>query len=259
MNSADEVVEGLSIPLIGGLPILPKPSRRRLSRQWKPDSYWQNLLIESIDAVRTTLLHTSHLDDPPRVVLITSALSGEGKTSLSCHLATSLARGGRKTLLMDGDLRRPTINHLFDLPSAPGLSEVLRGEAILEESIQQATPVPNLMVLPAGLCDEQAIQGLALGGIESMFTRLKEQFDFVIVDSSPILLVADGLLIARHADAVLLSILREVSQIPKIYAAYQRLASIGVRVLGAVVIGADGGLYDNDYRHYCTDRFGRLR
>ena len=73
VNSADEVVEGLGIPLIGGLPILPKPSRRRLSWQRKPDSYWQNLLIESIDAVRTTLLHTSHLDDPPRVVLITSA------------------------------------------------------------------------------------------------------------------------------------------------------------------------------------------
>ena len=251
VNSADEVVEGLGIPLIGVLPILPKPSRRRLSRQRKPDPYWQNVLIESIDAVRTTLLHTSHLDDPPRVVLITSALSGEGKTSLSCHLATSLARGGRKTLLMDGDLRRPAIDHLFDLSSAPGLSEVLRGEAILEESIQ-ATPVPNLMVLPAGLCDEQAIQGLALGGIESMFTRLKEQFDFVIVDSSPILPVADGLLIARHADAVLFSILREVSQIPKIYAAYQRLAMIGVRVLGAVVIGADGGLYGNDYRHYCS-------
>jgi polysaccharide biosynthesis transport protein len=127
---------------------------------------------------------------------------------------------------------------------------VLRGEAILEESIQ-ATPVPTLMVLPAGLCNERAIQGLALGGIESMFTRLKEQFDFVIVDSSPILLVADGLLIARHADAVLFSILREVSQIPKIYAAYQRLAMIGVRVLGAVVTGAEGGLYGNDYRdHY---------
>jgi Mrp family chromosome partitioning ATPase len=133
---------------------------------------------------------------------------------------------------------------------------VLRGEAILEESIQ-ATPVPTLMVLPAGLCNERAIQGLASGGIESMFTRLKERFDFVIVDSSPILLVADGLLIARHADAVLFSILREVSQIPMIYAAYQRLAMIGVRVLGAVVIGADGGLYGNDYRHYCTDRFGR--
>src|SRR5262249_30888475 len=126
------------------------------------DVYWQNLLTESIDATRTMLQHAAR-QSGLRVVMVTSALGGEGKTSLASHLATSLARAGCRTLLIDGDLRRPVVHRLFDVDGTPGLSEVLRGEAAVEDAVSP-TPVDSLWILPAGAYDGQTLQVLARGG-----------------------------------------------------------------------------------------------
>jgi polysaccharide biosynthesis transport protein len=181
-----------------------------------------------------------------RVVMITSAVSGEGKTSLASHLATSLARSGLRTLLIDADLRSPSIHRLFSQPVVGGLSEVLRGEIELTEAIA-ATAIDDLNVLSAGQCDRQTIRLLSQGSLAPLFVRLKEQYEFVIVDTSPILLVADGLIIAQHVDAALFSIFRDVSSKTKVSAAAERLRSLGVRILGAVVTGAHGGKYGSSF------------
>ena len=202
-------------------------------------------MLESIDATRTMLIHAARTGSH-RVVMITSAVGGEGKTSLASHLATSLARSGLRTLLIDADLRSPSIHRLFDLPVAAGLSEVLRGEVEWADAAA-ATTIEDLKVLTAGNCDRQTIALLSQGCLSPLFVQLKEQFDFVIVDSSPILPVADGLIIAQSVDAVLFSIFRDVSRKTKIAAAAERLQYLGVRILGAVVTGAHGGRYGNDY------------
>src|SRR5262249_8505676 len=146
------------------------------------------------------------------------------------------------------DLRSPSIHRLFDLPVAPGLSELLRGEVGLAEVIG-ATAVEGLSVLTGGRCDRQAVRVLAQGRLDAHLAQIKQQFDFVIVDSSPILPVADTVLLAQSVDAVLFSIFRDVSRKTKVFAALQRLAALGVPVLGAVVTGSHGGLYGNDYYH----------
>ena len=202
-------------------------------------------MLESIDATRTMLVHAARTGSH-RVVMITSAVGGEGKTSLASHLATSLARSGLRTLLIDADLRSPSIHRLFNLPVDAGLSEVLRGEVECADAIA-ATAIDDLNVLTAGKCDRQTIRLLSQGCLGPLFVRLKEQFDFVIVDTSPILLVADGLIIAQQADAALFSIFRDVSSKTKVSAASERLQSLGVRILGAVVTGAHGGRYGNAY------------
>ena len=140
-----------------------------------------------------------------------------------------------------------------------GLSEVLRGEVELADAIA-ATAIEDLNVLTAGKCDRQTIRLLSQGCLGPLFAQLKEQFDFVIVDTSPILLVADGLIIAQQVDAVLFSIFRDVSSKTKVSAAAERLQSLGVRILGAVVTGAHGGRYGNRLRsgkpllHRCRSR-----
>ena len=111
----------------------------------------------------------------------------------------------------------------------------------------RSTAIEDLKVLTAGKCDRQTIRLLAQGCLGPLFVQLKEQFDFVIVDSSPILPVADGLIIAQQVDAVLFSIFRDVSRKTKVSAASERLQALGVRILGAVVTGAHGGRYGNDY------------
>ncbi|HBI45570.1 MAG TPA: hypothetical protein DDY78_22365 [Planctomycetales bacterium] len=230
---SEDVSQGLGLPLMGTVPALSAKVRATA-----PVAGDQSMgpMIESMDGIRTRLLHAGR-SETLRVVMVASAVSGEGKTTLASHLAASLARGGRRTLLVDGDLRNPAAHKLFGMAAGPGFSELLRGE-VEPGQVVQNTPLENLSLLAAGACDHQALQALAQEGIlRNVFDELKEQYDFLIVDVSPILPVADALLIGEHADAVLLSVLRNVSRLPAVHAAQQRLASLGIRVLGAVVIG----------------------
>ena len=248
VDSTDEVPLELGLSIVGSLPILPVRHQQQgdaAEIETPRDRYWRNVLLESVDATRTLLVHAARTGSY-QVIMITSATSGEGKTSLASYLATSMARSGLRTLLVDADLRRPMLHRLFDRPQGPGLSELLRGEADLDEALG-ATAVEGLRLLPAGRCDRQALRILTQGAGGPLFGRLKQQFDFIIVDSSPILPVADAMLIAQQADAAIFSIFREVSRKDKVRAASERLEHLGVPVLGAVVTGAHGGrLYGND-------------
>jgi polysaccharide biosynthesis transport protein len=248
VDTAEEVPIELGLTIVGALPVLPSRAHRGgaiARRDTEKDRFRQNLLLESVDATRTMLVHAASTGSH-RVVMIGSAVAAEGKTSLSSYLATSLARSGLRTLLVDADLRKPSIHRLYDLPLSPGLSELLRGEVDLADAIS-ATPIENLKVLAGGRCDRQTIRVLAQGCLGPLLGQLKEQFDFVIVDSSPILPVADASIIAQYVDAVLFSIFGDVSSKTKVFAAIQRLRCLGVPILGAVVTGGQGTSYGNNY------------
>src|SRR5207302_5332826 len=112
----------------------------------------------------------------------------------------------------------------------------------LDDAIKP-TALGRLWLLPAGKVDSHALQALAQDNVAALFERLKEQFDFIVLDTSPILPVPDALLLAGHADAVLLAVLRDVSRVPAVYAAQQRLQALGIRPVGAVVIGEKAESY----------------
>jgi capsular exopolysaccharide synthesis family protein len=234
VRTAGEVARGLGIRVVGAVPDVPHLERRLVGPEGETELEGQPVL-ESIDALRTLLLHDA---EAPRVVLVTSATSGEGKTTLAAHLAGSLARAGRKTLLLDGDLRNPTAHQLFELPPQPGFSEALLGEVDMADAVK-TTSLEGLSFLAAGQWDREVMQALARNGLEGVFDKLREEFDFLVIDSHPVLSATDALLLGRQVDAVILSVLREVSQMPRVYTAAQRLQALGIRVLGAVVNGAD--------------------
>jgi len=246
VDSASDVVQSLGINLFGTLPILPRRNRKFGSGDLQRRR-WGSMLIESVDTARTALLHVSRTE-AIRVVMVASAVGGEGKTSLSSHLATSLARAGRRTLLIDGDLRCPSAHELFDQPCAPGFCEVLRGEIELGDAVQP-TMVNGLWLLTAGHSDTDSIQSLAARDLRAMFDQLKEHYEFLVIDSSPVLPVADSLLIGQHVDAVIFSIMRNVSRIPKVQAAYERLSRLGIRMLGAIVTGERTEDYGSKYQY----------
>jgi polysaccharide biosynthesis transport protein len=251
IDSADEVVRGLGLRLVGALPPLPEGDGSSGAGQAHARRQ-ESLLVESVDAVRAALLHASATESI-RVVMVVSALGGEGKTTLACHLAASLARAGRRTLLVDGDLRRPAVHRMFDLAEGPGLGELLRGEAGLEEVIAPA-PATGLWVIPAGRCDTAAIRALAREELGQLLGRLRERYDFLVIDSAPVLPVADALQFGQHVDAALFSILRGVSRAPSVHAAYERLSSLGIRQLGAVVMGTRcDHLARSDYQYATRD------
>ena len=246
IDRVDEVVQGLGMELVGTLPPLSVRPRRALSSSAaERDRNETGLLMEAVDSTRAMLMHVLR-NESIQTVMVASAQKGEGKTSLACHLATSLARARQRTLLIDCDLRCPTIQMLFDLPLGPGVCEVLRGEVDVADIIQP-TSAPLLSLLTAGRCDASAIEALAHGSLQRIFDEVRDQFDYIIVDSAPVLAVADSLQVCQHVDAVLFSVLRDVSRLPRIHAAYEQLSRLGVRMLGVVVAGTQ--LEDHGY-HY---------
>jgi capsular exopolysaccharide synthesis family protein len=236
IRSAGEVSRGLGIRVVGAVPSVPNLEHHLVGPTGEPDLEGHPAL-ESIDALRTQLLRDAD-DVHTRVVMVTSATHGEGKTTVASHLASSLARAGRKTLLIDGDLRRPSAHQLFELPMHPGFSEVLLSEVELTDAVQTTT-LEGLSFMAAGQWDREVLQALARDGVEGIFEKLQQEFDFVVIDSHPVLAATDSLLIGQRVDAVILSVLREVSQMPRVFAASQRLTTLGIRMLGAVVNGAD--------------------
>jgi capsular exopolysaccharide synthesis family protein len=234
--SASEVSQGLGLRVVGSIPDVPNLEQHILDFETDA-ALVGHPVVESIDAVRTMLLHDDEHEET-RVVLVSSSGSSEGKTTVAGHLAGSLARAGRKTLLIDGDLRRPFLHELFSAPMQPGLSEVVLGEIEAADGVQ-GTAQENLDVMAAGQWDREVIHALARQGLSDLLEQLRTSYDFVIIDSHPILEAADSLLMSQHVDAVLLTVLRQVSQMPRVYTAYQRLTALQVRVLGVVVNGVD--------------------
>lgn len=233
VTTSEEVLDHFGMNVVGTVPAPPK--RMGLSFSKADDDAWQNVLTESVDAFRTQLVFRAR-NHSHQVIMVSSADSGEGKTSLACHLALSLARSGQKTLLVDADLRNPTINQLFEIPLEPGLSEVILGTMTVNETIQRSSS-PGLWILPAGRCTRRVVELLAQDSLKTLFTELRHEFDFIIVDSSPILLVADPLLIAQQSDGVVFSIMHQVSKFTAIRDAVEKLTSLNVQTLGAVMNG----------------------
>ncbi len=235
----DDLATALGVPLLGTLP--PVGNAGVVARRE---------LVEAIDSARTALLHRGPADSPRRTIVVTSGQPGEGKTSLSAHLAVSLARAGFRTLLVDGDVHRPAAHTLFNLPATPGLCELLRGETGTAAAIR-TTAIPGLSVLPAGGWSLAARQAMVRDRWASLRVELESQFDYLVVDTAPLLLMTDTLLLAQSADGVILSALVGVSETVQSDLTCRRLSSLGVKVLGLVVAG-DPSPLRRRHRYYLT-------
>jgi succinoglycan biosynthesis transport protein ExoP len=184
-----------------------------------------------------------------RSVLITSATCGEGKTTLAAQLAERCANAGLLTLLIDADIRRPSLSRMFDLPTSQGLANVLRGETRAEEAITVVGEAGGFHFLPAGSPRIDPSRLLHEGRLSKLLASARESFDIVIVDAPPVLPVPDALSIGRWVDAAVLAVRFDASRYPLVDRANRRLAAVGVPVIGAVVsgVGVGDGSYYGDY------------
>ena len=234
------VRERLGLKVMGTIPPMP---RGRVTQQ----RIGQQILIDSVDSLRTMLLQSCP-EGSSSILMITSAWSGEGKTTLSSHLANSLARSGHRTLLVDCDLRCPSLHQLFNLNAAPGVCDLLTGAAI-EETVQ-ATAVENLSLLAAGELTQKSGVVLAQGGLREVFNRLRSQYQFIVVDSSPLLAMPDTMMVGKAVDGVVLSVRSGISQAHQVYAAYELLRQLALPFVGTVVNGnSDRKLYTHNSRY----------
>ncbi len=228
LNGPSQMDEGLGIRVLGVLP------RLAIRKNADADPILA-VLTEAVDNVRTSLMHAS-TSSKTQIVLVTSAGEQEGRTTVASQLAASLARAGRRTLLVDGDLRHPSLDRLFDVPLADGLCELLRAEVDIADAVRP-TNAEGLWLLTAGYGDVAAVQALAREQAQPIFDKLREDFDFVIIDAAPVLNLSDSLIMGQYTDGAVLSVVRDHSRARKIYEASELLKQVGVKVLGCVVNG----------------------
>ena len=207
---------------------------------------------EAIRQLRTNLRFVD-AQEPARVIAVTSAIAGEGKSTVACNLAISLAEGGWRVLLVDADLRRPRVAEYLGLESRIGLTDVLIGEAELTD-VLQVWGDQGLRVLPAGSRPPNPSELLGSRGMAEILSNLRELADVVIVDTAPLLAVTDGVVVAVQTDGALLLTRQGSTSRTQAAAAAQALHAVSVRVLGCVLTMARLGR--REVQQYETYRAG---
>lgn len=191
---------------------------------------------EAYRALRTSLLY-SFVDSSPRVIVVTSPGSREGKTTISANLGVALAQVN-STLIVDCDLRRPAMHKVFDLPNVSGLVDVLMAGHDLQEVCHEL--LPGLKVITAGPIPPSPDEFLSSERFDKFIDQARRQFEYVLLDTPPIQSVSDSLIVARHGDGVLLVLDIENTRKISIRQSVRSLESVGARVLGTVMNNVDG-------------------
>lgn len=248
VNGRKSVSDLMLMPVLGTVPLVPQQLMAQQADQTDGQaSMWRRRLAESVANVTSLLLHQRELNDH-QVFLVTSAMPGEGKSTLSAQLAKSMASSGHRTLLMDFDLRRPVLHRRLRLSQGSGATEIMRNGAQLEQSVQQSSDTPNLWILPAGAAPGTILQDSESGSLKTLFDEARANYDIIIVDSCPLLPVMDGRVVGQFTDGAILSVIKDVSQLPLLTQAYHVLGTHDIPVLGCVVTGDSADSYgDYDY------------
>jgi receptor protein-tyrosine kinase len=206
---------------------------------------------EAYRTLRATLLY-AFPDDPPRAVVVSSPGSREGKTTTCANLAVVLAQGGKNVLVVDGDLRKPELHKFFSLQNTYGLVDVLMEERALEDVCYES--VPQLKVLTSGPVPPNPADLLGSQRFAGFMRRVREGFDYVLVDAPPVGLVSDTAILAAHSDGVLLVIDTRKTRKWAVRQSMRSLKAIGVNVLATVMnrVEAPNDDYygDGDGHHY---------
>ncbi len=169
----------------------------------------------------------------------------EGKTTVASQLAVSFARSGRRTLLIDGDIRNPQQHVVLGMKLDKGLCDLLRSDVTLDDVVRP-TPAEGLWFLGSGYRDANTDQYMASPVMTKLFAELRNRFDLIVIDTGPALTSPDAMLLGQHADATVMSVRRDVSRLPKVQEACDRLRSVGVEVVGAVLNGASADVRESE-------------
>jgi polysaccharide biosynthesis transport protein len=207
----------------------------------------QSQMAESYRALRTSLL-LSHLGAPPKVIMVTSALPQEGKSTTSINCAVVLAQKGVRVLLIDCDLRRPSIHKTLGMGPRSGLSNVLTGSTTLKQAITVAPTLPNLDVLPAGTPPPNPAELLASANMRDVLTELREKYDHIVLDTPPTLSVTDAVVLSPRADAIVLVIRSGSTTKQALRRSRDILMQVNARVSGVLLNAVD--LSSPDYYYY---------
>jgi polysaccharide biosynthesis transport protein len=219
------------------------PYRNMLSRVWEP-----------YRALRTAIM-MSHSDSPPRVILVTSAIPGEGKSVTSANLGIVLAKTGSRTLLMDLDMRKPRLSEMFGASRQRGMSVYLSGNSEKVSDIVD-TAVTNLCLVSSGKTPPNSSELVGSRRMKEAIDAMRGEFEFVIIDSPPVMACTDAVVLSRQVDGVVLVVRGGHTPRKAVEEVAIRITNAGGKILGVIMNDVDiakpeySYYYGSYYQHY---------
>lgn len=200
-------------------------------------------MAEAYRTLRTNL-EFSNLDKSLRALVVTSASPDEGKSTTLANLAVTMAQGGKRVILMDCDLRRPTLHQLWNVKNNLGLTDMVRDDAALNNPPLQDTAVPNLKVLTSGQLPPNPAEVLGSKRMEEILAALLNRADLLLLDAPPVIAVTDAAVLASKVDGVLLIVSAGRTKREEARRAQAQLQKVNARIVGAVLnnVKADGSV-----------------
>lgn len=245
-----DIEERLGLPMLG---IVPRVDGKQLT----PETFVEDAtstapgawsrLAEAYRALRTTIL-LSKPGAPPQVILISSAKPAEGKTSISTLESIVFALNGGRVLLIDADLRRPSVHLRFRIPNKLGLTSVLTGKSRLEDAITPLRALPSLHILPAGPIAPMPAELLGSQQMKQLIGDLRSDYDFILIDTPPVLTVTDATVLVGSSDGVVMVLRYGQASRNVVARASEILLRSGAQLLGVVLNEVD--LQSSDYAEY---------
>ncbi len=262
----EEVEQLVNLPVLGIIPAVSSvnggPPRRALpgltaaspsNSELATIAQPQSVVSEAYRALRTSIL-LSTSKQPPQTILVSSGQPREGKTTTALNLAITLAQRGDRVVLVDTDLRRPRVHRAFGLTNDRGLSSFLAGNSPVDELPRAIRQIPNLFVITSGPTPPNPAELLSCEPLEELFAELRRQFDFIVLDSPPAITVADGMILAAHADGVMLVVHGGVTTRETLKHTTKLMTSVSARLIGVVLNNVD--IRSVDYKYYYTYYYG---
>ncbi|MEE1133040.1 MAG: CpsD/CapB family tyrosine-protein kinase [Caryophanon sp.] len=207
------------------------------------------IVSEQFRTLRTNI-NFSNPDKVLKTILVTSSSPGEGKSTTSANVASVYAQEGKRVLLVDGDMRKPTVHHTFGLKNTKGLSNVLTRQVSIEEAVQPST-LDNLSIMTSGPIPPNPAELLASKSMEQLIGELTAQYDFVIFDAPPILSVTDSQILSNRCDGTVLVVKAGEAEKAMVQKAKESLVASQANILGVVlnnfVLAKDNYYY---YQYY---------
>jgi succinoglycan biosynthesis transport protein ExoP len=237
------------VPVLGMIPRIGSWKRRGDTVLATVDSR-NSSVAEAYRSVRTSLQFAGH-DGEMKTILVTSPSAGEGKTSTIANLGVVLAQAGQRIVIVSCDLRRPRLGQFYDHPESPGFTSVILGQATLGDALKPVEGIGNLFFLGSGDVPPNPTELLSSAAAREIFTKLRQAFDIVLLDSPPLLPVTDSVILSRMADATLLVVAAGETKRNQVEEAAEMLAQVDAARVGVLLNEVEvGGRYG--YR----DRYG---
>jgi len=251
-----DVEERLGQAVLGTVPLLAKEKKTE-AVDWRPERQFiqesRSSFAESINHIRTGVLF-SHVDNPPKTVLVTSSVQEEGKTTLSSNLALSFAQLGR-TLLVDADLRKPRVALVSGIDRSAGLVELVAGQTTFKEAIVRDRESQNLYILRSGTMPPNPLELLSSARVAKLLEELKDHFEHIVIDTAPVLPVSDAVVLGRVVDASILVVQADKTAHALARDALKRMAASRVHPIGVVLTKVSHRKMSSYYGRYYYENY----